>query len=132
MLKAHALETERAQIAEWHRRHGLRLHRNAEDVLEHVQRGFGLTIDVDDVPQLLKRSENEERVDEQREELSDGDRAREDQVQHQEHDARAKKIHQRSLNEAETSQVTNLLQLQRQDLRGRGIEPLDFLLPEPE
>ena len=49
-------------------------------LLEEVERDLGLAVDVDDVAELLQRSENEERVDEQREELADGDRPRVDQV----------------------------------------------------
>ena len=72
------------------------------------------------LPELLQRSEDEERVDEQREELADGDRARVDQVEHQEHDAGAQQVHRRALDEAQAAQVADLLQLQLQDLAGRA------------
>src|SRR5438093_12489448 len=71
-------------------------------------------------------------VNEQRKELADGDGARVNQVQHQEHDARAQEIHRGALNEAEAPHVANLLQLQLQDLAGRAVEAVDFLLGETE
>jgi hypothetical protein len=59
-----------------------RLLRYAEDVLIDVQRCFRLTIDVDDVPQLLERAENEKRVEKQGEELADRDLTRINKVEH--------------------------------------------------
>src|SRR5688572_12590617 len=132
MLKRHASEIERAQILERQRADGLRLSRNIEDALVHFHRRLGLAIDVDDVAKLLQRSEDEEGIDPQRKELPDGDVAAENQVQHQEKNARAKEVHAGALNEAEASQVFHFLQLQLQNLAGRGVQTLDFLLSQPE
>ena len=132
VLKADALECERPQVV--HRRGvgGLRLLRDRQNLLVDVERRFRLLIDVDDVPQLLQRPEDEERVDEEREELPDRDRARVNQVEHQEHDARSKEVDGRALDEAETPQVAHLLQLELQDLSRRAVQPIDLLLPEAE
>ena len=97
-----------------------------------LERRLGFPIDVDDVPQFLKRPKDEERIDEERKELADGDRARIYKVEHQREDARAKGVYAGALDEAETPQVTHLLQLELQNLRRRGVEPLNLLLAESE
>ena len=132
MLERHAIEIELPQIFERQRIQRLGLLRNVQDALEHIQRRFGLAIDVDDVAKLLQRAEDEERVDPQREELADGDRADINQVEHQKQDAGPQEIHDRALNEAEAPEVLHLFQLEPQDLAGRGVQPLDFLLAQPE
>src|SRR2546425_12885053 len=130
VLKAHVLEAERSQLGQRPRVLRPRLSGDTEDVFVRVQRRFGLAIDVDDIPQLLERPEDEEGVDEEREELPHRNRARVDQIEHQGHDARAEEIHQRALDEAETPQVADLPQLEVQDLGGRAVETRDLLLPE--
>ena len=88
-----------------------------------LERRFGLAIDVDDVPELLQRAEDEERVDEQREELSDRDLLVEDQVEHEEQDRRAHEVDARALDEAQAADVADLLELELEDLVGRRVEP---------
>ena len=53
---------------------------------------------------------------------------REDQVEHQEHDAGAQEVDRRALDEAEAAQVAHLLQLELQDLVGGRVQPGDLLL----
>src|SRR6186997_3002204 len=79
----------------------LRILRRVQDLPEIRQRYFGLAENVDDVSHLLQRAEDEERIEQQREELTDGDLLGEDQVQHHEQDAGAKQVYRRSLDEAE-------------------------------
>src|SRR5262249_29796836 len=109
-----------------------RLFRNPENAFVNVQRRFGFAIDVDDVAEFLERAEYEERIDEQRKELTDRDSLRVDQVQHQKHDAGAQEVHRGALNEAQTSHVTNLLQLQLENLVRRRVQACDLLLRQPE
>ena len=54
-----------------------------QDRFEIVERHFGLAIDIHDIPNFLQRAEDEERINPAREKLSDCDRARKDQIQHQ-------------------------------------------------
>ena len=132
MLETHAIEREGPQVEERNRIDRLRLLRHRQDLLEHIQRRLGFAVDVDDVAEFLKRAEDEERVDEQREELPDGDRARVNQIQHQEHDAGAQKVDRRPLDEAEASQVPHLLQLQPQNFLRGAVQARDLLLAEAE
>ncbi len=132
MLKSDVLERQRPQIRQRNRIGRPRLGRHRENRLIDVHRRFRLAIDVDDIAQLLQRPEDEERVDEQREELSDRDGARVNQVQHQEHDAGAQQVDAGALNEAEAAQVLHLLQLEAEDLRGGAVQPGDFLRPQAE
>ena len=132
VLERDALEVQRPQIVQRHRPGRPRLLGDAENLLIDVQRRLGLAVDVDDVAQLLQRPEDEERVDEQREELPDGDRSRVNQIEHQEHDAGAQEVHRRSLDEAQAAQVADLLQLELQNLAGGAVQPRDLLLSEPE
>ena len=124
--KANVADRERSRIRR------LRLLGNLQNLFVDVERRFGLAVDVDDVAELLQRAEDEERVDEQREELADGDLAREDQVEHQEHDAGAQEVHRRALDEAQAAQVADLLQLELQDLARGGVQPVDLLLCEAQ
>src|SRR4029079_18569706 len=73
VLEGHPLEGERAEIPERDRTRRARLARHAQDVLKDVQRRFRLSVDVDDVSELLEGSKDKERVDEQGEELANGD-----------------------------------------------------------
>src|SRR6185436_2152514 len=109
MLKRHLLERQRRQIVQRQRIHGLRFLRNLQNAFVHVERRLGLPIDVDDVSELLKGTEDEEGIDPQREKLANRDRAREDQIEHQEQDARAEEVHGGALNETEAAQVFHLL-----------------------
>src|SRR6185503_3046454 len=81
---------------------------------------------------LLQWSKDEERIDEQREELADGDLLREDEIEHQEQDAGPQGVDGRALDEAEAPQVAHLPQLESQDLRGRRIQASDLLLRQPQ
>src|SRR5688500_15003481 len=125
MLECHVLELQRSQIVEWQRVGRPALFGNPQDALEHIQGSLGLPISVDDVSELLQRAKDEERVDEQGEELSHRNPLRVNQVQHEEQNAGAKKIDARPLDEAETTQIPHLLELELQDLARRGVEPLD-------
>src|SRR6185295_10831743 len=73
MGEAHVLEGEGTELAERLGIRRLRLDRQGEDGLEALERRLGLAIGVDHRAQLLQRTEDEERVDPQREELADGD-----------------------------------------------------------
>ena len=64
-----------------------------QNLSEALHRRFRLAIDVNEIPQLLQRAKDEERVDEQREKLADGDALREDQVEHQEKNGGAQQIY---------------------------------------
>ena len=127
VLEADVVERQVVQLRQRHRVERPRLLLHVEDVLEVLQRHLRLAVDVDDVPELLQRAEDEERVDEEREELPDRDRLRVDQVEHQEHDARAQRVDDRALDEAEAADVADLLQLELQDLVGGAVEARDFL-----
>src|SRR4051812_19445782 len=105
MLEGDGVEPEGLEVRDRNGLRGSRLLRDAQDVLIDVQRGFGFAVDVDDVADLLQRPEDEERVDEQRKELADGNRLRVDEVQHQEQNAGPEEVHGRALDEAETAQV---------------------------
>ena len=69
VLKADLVEFDRADPLERDGREPARLLRRGQDRLEIRQRHLGFAIGVDDVPEFLQRTEDEERVDEQREEL---------------------------------------------------------------
>src|ERR1019366_9138040 len=106
------LETDvvEAQPVEEIHRHGMqrtRLRRQAQNGLEVVQRYLGLAINVDHVAQFLQRSEDEERIDEQRKELPHGDALREDQVEHEEEDGSAQQVDASALYEAQAAQVAH-------------------------
>ena len=105
---------------------------NARIVSKFSQRSFRFAVSIDHVSQFLQRSENEERIDEQRKELPHRDALREDQVEHQEQDGSPQEIDERALDEAQAAQIAHLLQLQLQDLRGGRVQAIDFLLREPE
>ena len=120
------------QLRQRHRVERPRLLLHVEDVLEVLERHLGLAIDVDDVPQLLQRAEDEERVDEEREELAHRDRLDVDQVEHQEHDAGPQGIDHGALDEAEAADVADLLQLELQDLVGGAVEARDLLRRQPQ
>ena len=115
-----------------HRRFRSRFRRKVEDRLKVEQRDFGLAVDVDDVPQFLQRSEDEERVDEEREKLADADALGKDQVKHQEQNGRAQEVHAGPLDEAEAAQIAHLFQLQLEDLRGGRVEARNLLLRQAQ
>ena len=127
VLESDVDERQAVEAREWHRIGRPRLRLHVEDVLEVLQGHLGLAIDVDDVAELLQRAEDEERVDEEREELPHRDRPRIDQIEHQEHDARAQQVHRRALDEAEAPDVAHLLQLELEDACGGAVEPRDLL-----
>src|SRR6185312_3430716 len=132
MLEGYVIERETGERADLHGMRRTRVGRYCEYRFEIRHRRFGLAVGIDDVPQLLQRSEYEERVDEQREELADGYLLCEDEVQHQEQDGRSQQIHTRSLNEAEAAEIAHLLQLELEDLLGRRIQARNLLLRETE
>src|ERR1051325_10242459 len=132
MHERDAVEVEHLKVVHGDRILRLGIDRRVENRLIRRERRLGLSVDVDDVAQLLERTENEERVDQQREELADGDLLVEDQVEHEEQNRRADQIDARPLDEAQTSDVANLLQLQLEDLLGRRVQPADLLFGEAE
>src|SRR5687768_5056458 len=132
MGEGDAIELEYAQIIDRNGRCRLGIGRCAQDLLEVRERRLRLPIDVDHVSHLLQRPEDEERIDEEREELPDGDLLREDQVEHQQQDHRAHEVDGRALHEAEAADVAHLPQLELEDLLRRRGEPGDFLVGEPE
>ena len=94
--EAHVFEREVGQLVEADGILGLRLPGRLQDGVEVAERHLGLAVDVDDVPELLQGPEDEERVDPEREELAHRDLAGEDQVEHQEEDAGAQRVHRAS------------------------------------
>ena len=130
--KRHRRNASCLEAVDGHRVLRARLRRQAQDGFEILQRDLGFAVDVDHISQFLQRSENEERIDEQREELPDGDPLREDQVQHQEQDRGPQQVDECALDEAQAAQVAHLLQFQLQDLGGGGVQPLDLLLRQAE
>src|SRR2546422_50485 len=79
---------------------GLGFFRGIEDVLKILERYFGLPVDIDDIPKLLQGPEDEERVNPQREELTERYFLGENQIEHQPENARPQEIYGRSLDEA--------------------------------
>src|SRR6478672_1442690 len=118
MLEAYIVKHELLQPIVGYRLLRPWLRRHRENLFEVLQRYLRLAIGIDDVSQLLERTEDEKRVDKQREELSHRDPLREDEVQHQEKDRCAEQVDERSLNETEAAQVADLLELELQDFRG--------------
>src|SRR2546422_11655543 len=132
MLEDHVVEIYPADAHHRNRLQGPRLSWRLQNVFEVLQRNLGLTINVDDVPDFLQRTENEERINPQREEFANRDLARKNQVKHQAEDRSAQRIYRRALNEAEAAEVLHFLQLEVEDFSGRAVEPFNFLLREPE
>src|SRR6185369_10506398 len=114
--EADVLEGEGAEVAQRHRMRRLRLGRDVEDRLEGFERRLGLAVGVDHRAQLLERTEDEEGVDPQREELADGDALRVDEIQHQEENRGAQGVDRRPLDEAQQPQRAHLAQLRRRIL----------------
>src|SRR6266581_2850083 len=132
MLKCNVVKFNLADARQRHRFRWTRLFRRVQNIFEVLEGHFGLAVNIDYVSDFLERTEDEEGVDEQGEELTDRYLLRIYQVQHHEHDAGPQRIHRGPLNEAETPQVAHLLQLEFQDLPRRAIQPLDLLLCKPE
>src|SRR5687768_15092220 len=132
MSEADISKLKRLKIRQRNRILRLRILGNREDGAKVLQRDLSLPVSVDDVAELLQRAEDEERVNEQREELTDGDLLREDQIQHEEKNARPQQVHECSLNEAETPQVPHLLQLQLKDFVCGRVETQNFLIRESQ
>src|SRR5262245_53592507 len=132
MLERHVLESKRGQIRESNRLRRTRLLGDLQNILEDAERGLGLAINVDDVAEFLQRTEDEKRINEQREELANSDRTSIDQVQHQEHDAGPEKVHGSSLDEAEAPDVSHFLELEVQDLVRRAVQTPDLLRPQAQ
>ena len=63
--------------------------------------------------------------------MADRDALRKNQVEHQEKDARAQQIHNRSLNKAQAAEITDFLELELENLPGSAIETIDFLPRQP-
>src|SRR4026209_396198 len=105
MLKTHRLERQLQQRSDCDRLERSAFLRHGENRLEIRERGFGLAVCVDDVAELLQRSEDEEGIDEQRKELPDGDLLRVDLIEHQEQDAGPEKVDRRALDEAQAPEI---------------------------
>src|ERR1700722_8655028 len=103
-----------------------------ENFFEVFERSLRFAIRIDHVAQFLQRAKDEERIDEQREELPDGDALREDQVQHQEHDGGAQQVDAGALYETQTAQVAHLFEFELEDLVGGAIQPVDLLLRQAQ
>src|SRR5262245_48544426 len=132
MSETHLVELEALQVVDgsWMRR--LRVDRRRENFGVAGERRLGLAIRVDDAAQFLEWAEEEERIEEEAEELTDGDLLIEDQVQHQQQDRRADEVDGGPLHEAETADVADFLELELQDLAGRRVESVDLLLGKTE
>src|SRR5262249_32778310 len=102
--------------------------RHLENTFEVVQRYFGLPIDVDDVSDFLQRAEDKERINPAREELSDRNLTRENQIKHQAQDRRAHRVDACTLDKAQTTQILHLLEFQFQDLPCCAVQATDLLL----
>src|SRR5712675_1678547 len=109
MHEADVFELEILDVAYRHWRYRLGILRCLENLPEVRERDLRFPVDVDDVPQLLHRPEDEERIEQQREELADRDLLGENQIQHHEQNARAQQVDRRSLNEAQAADVFDLL-----------------------
>src|SRR5262245_27990307 len=103
-----------------------------ENGFEIIKGDLRLAVDVRHVPDFLERAEDEEGIDPAREELSNRDLARKDQVQYQSQNGCPQRVHAGSLDETKTSKVFHLLQLELQNLSGCIVEPFDFLLRQTE
>src|SRR5262245_57453448 len=132
MLKLHTVKLDTRHRLQLHRLQRARLSLRVQNVFEVLQRHLRFTIDVDDVPNFLKRTEDKKGINKQGEELPDRDLAGKDQIQHQEHDAGAQRVHTRPLNETEAAQVPNFLELELEYLVGRAVQASDFLLRQPQ
>ena len=132
MLKTHPLKLQRHEFFNRFRIGGLRVTRSVEDLLKVLQRDFGLAINVDDVPQLLQRRENEKRINHEREKLPDCDLLPKNQIQHQKQNAGAECIDGRPLDETQAAQVLHFFEFELQNLFRDAIEPYHFLMREAE
>src|ERR1035437_10209059 len=132
VLERDVLEAQLVEELHRHRVQRPRFRRQAQYGLEVLQRYLGLSVDVDYVAQFLQRPEDEERIDEQRKELSHRDALRENQVEHEEQDGGAQQVDAGALYEAQAAQVAQLLQFQFEDLGGGGIEARDLLLRQAQ
>ena len=65
VLKRHIAKFQRFEIIHWNRIGRLWILWNRKNVPEVLQRHFGLAIRIDDVAELLQRTEDEEGIDEQ-------------------------------------------------------------------
>src|SRR5439155_24328937 len=132
VLERDIVEAKRLERLHSHRMLRARLRRQPQDRVEILKRDLCFPVDVDHIPELLQRTEYEERVYEQRKELADADSLGEDEIQHQEQDRRPQQVDAGALYEAQTAQVAHFLQLQLEDL-GRGrVEPCDLLLGQTQ
>src|SRR5688572_14113688 len=127
MPERHVVELDAVQRSRQNRVLRARLLLHLEDVVEVLQRDFGLAINVDDVAQLLQWSEDKKRIEPQHHKLTDIDPACENQIEHQSEDARPERVHKRSLNEAQAPDKLYLVQFQSEDLHRRCVQPVDFL-----
>src|SRR6266540_3931881 len=123
MHEADTLENEIVEILERNGIQRLRIAGSVEDLLEIVERRLRLPVHADDVAQLLHRPEDEERIEERREELADRDLSRKDEIEHQEKNARAHQVDEGALHEAKAAEVSDLLQLELQNLVRRRVQP---------
>src|SRR6266436_7072386 len=82
MLKTDLLKLQGHELINRFRIGGLRVARRVEDLLKVLQRDFRLAINIDDVPQLLQRRKDEERINHQREKLADRNLLPKNQIEH--------------------------------------------------
>src|SRR5882672_5471693 len=132
MLESDLVKHQCFQRVERNRMFRFWLHRHFENLLEIVERGFGLTIDVNYVSQFLKRPKNEERIDKEREKLPDRNALGVDEIKHQEQDRSPQEIDDAALNKAEAPKVPDFFEFQLEDLIRGGVETIDFLLGKAE
>ena len=111
MFKSNVGELQSQQIFYGHRVLRLGIARRFHNVLEILQRDFGLAVGSDNRSQLLQRRKDKERIEHQREVLPDRDLVPEDEVKHQEQQRGSQGVHDGSLNETQAAQVANLSQL---------------------
>src|ERR1700690_3842805 len=132
MLETDLLELQGYYFFDWLGTNRLRIARSIEDLLKILQGNFCFAIYVDDISQFLQRSEDEERIDHQRKELSDRNLLAEDQVKHQEQYAGAKRVDGGPLDETEAPQILHLLEFKLENFLRDSIESHHFLMSKPE
>src|SRR6202163_1098544 len=111
MLKTDAIKLQGHELIDRLRSGRLRIARCVENLLEILQRNFGLTVNIDDVAQFLQRRKNKEGIDHEREKLPNRNLLAEYQVQHQKQDTGAQGIHGGSLNKTQAAQILHLFEL---------------------
>src|SRR5260370_23694555 len=132
MLKTNLVKLQRHEFLNRLRIGRLRIARRVENLLKVLQRDFGFAINIDDVPQLLQRRKNEERINHQREKLPYGDLLPKNQIEHQKQNAGAQRVDGRPLDETQAAQVFHFLEFKLQNLSRDSVEPPHFLMRQAE